>query len=225
MLFLSFASFLNLREEVSISSLDAPTPRVAQIADKHGVPLATITAQLEKGIKVEREHTTDSDVAREIALDHIAELPDYYDRLAQMEEDVNPCWDGYEMVGMKTVDGQSVPNCVPMEEDAPANAAGGGHVAGLGIGPAGEPGVRLPKRRMDEATDTFAGSDVFDVDPGVVFKMRGAKLPWERYSKYVGEEPTGEAIRQHARKQWARNIILRDARTGVMTYLRQRSQK
>ena len=28
----------------------------------------------------------------------------------------NPCWEGYVMVGMKTVDGQEVPNCVP--EDA-----------------------------------------------------------------------------------------------------------
>ena len=28
----------------------------------------------------------------------------------------NPCWDGYVMVGMKTVDGKEVPNCVPSDE-------------------------------------------------------------------------------------------------------------
>ena len=28
----------------------------------------------------------------------------------------NPCWDGYVMVGMKTVDGKEVPNCVPENE-------------------------------------------------------------------------------------------------------------
>ena len=28
----------------------------------------------------------------------------------------NPCWDGYEMVGMKMKDGKEVPNCVPKNE-------------------------------------------------------------------------------------------------------------
>tara|TARA_R110000765_G_scaffold247191_1_gene349141 strand:+ start:63 stop:500 length:438 start_codon:yes stop_codon:yes gene_type:complete len=32
------------------------------------------------------------------------------------EEDKNPCWDGYEMIGMKEKDGKEVPNCVPLEE-------------------------------------------------------------------------------------------------------------
>lgn len=30
-----------------------------------------------------------------------------------VHEDDNPCWDGYEMIGMKTKDGKEVPNCVP----------------------------------------------------------------------------------------------------------------
>jgi starvation-inducible DNA-binding protein len=29
--------------------------------------------------------------------------------------DQNPCWDGYEMIGMKEVDGKMVPNCVPVD--------------------------------------------------------------------------------------------------------------
>ena len=33
------------------------------------------------------------------------------------EEDKNPCWDGYEMIGMKEKDGKEVPNCVPIEEE------------------------------------------------------------------------------------------------------------
>lgn len=28
----------------------------------------------------------------------------------------NPCWDGYEMIGMKGKDGEEVPNCVPVSE-------------------------------------------------------------------------------------------------------------
>jgi len=43
--------------------------------------------QLEMGIKVELEHTDDEDVAREIAMDHLQEIPDYYDRLKIMEEE------------------------------------------------------------------------------------------------------------------------------------------
>ena len=50
------------------------------------------------------------------------------------------CWSGYKAVGLKKKNGKMVPNCVP--EDAPANAAGGGNIAGIGVGPDGEPGVR-----------------------------------------------------------------------------------
>ena len=28
-------------------------------------------------------------------------------------EKENPCWKGYQMIGMKTKDGRKVPNCVP----------------------------------------------------------------------------------------------------------------
>lgn len=33
-----------------------------------------------------------------------------------LDELENPCWDGYEMVGMKEKDGKPVPNCVPLKE-------------------------------------------------------------------------------------------------------------
>ena len=36
--------------------------------------------------------------------------------LSIYEKDSNPCWDGYEMIGMKKKDGKEVPNCVPIEE-------------------------------------------------------------------------------------------------------------
>ena len=32
-----------------------------------------------------------------------------------MKEDKDPCWKGYEMVGMKKKGGRKVPNCVPVE--------------------------------------------------------------------------------------------------------------
>jgi hypothetical protein len=43
------------------------------------------------------------------------------------------------------------------KEDAPANASGGGAIAGVGVGPEGEPGVMLPrKKRKKDAVMGFA---------------------------------------------------------------------
>lgn len=55
-------------------------------ADRKGVtPSDVDQEQLAKGVKVESEHTTDPEVAEKIATDHLAEIPDYYDRLEKME--------------------------------------------------------------------------------------------------------------------------------------------
>jgi len=58
-----------------------------QIAEIHDVSIEQIKNQLEKGIKIEYEHTDDEEIAREIAMDHLYELPDYYDRLIKMEDE------------------------------------------------------------------------------------------------------------------------------------------
>jgi hypothetical protein len=57
-----------------------------QIANKHNVDLKTIENQLEKGQKVEMEHTKDKELAKKIAMDHLYEIPDYYDKLQKMEK-------------------------------------------------------------------------------------------------------------------------------------------
>lgn len=44
--------------------------------------------ELKKGINIEMEHTDDESIAKEIALDHLSEIPDYYTRLIGMENDV-----------------------------------------------------------------------------------------------------------------------------------------
>lgn len=79
--------------------LDRPTPSVAELAKKHGVPESHIRAQLKKGVAIELEHTTDPGVAQEIARDHLSEFPDYYDRLAKAErvsedDGASSTWDG-----------------------------------------------------------------------------------------------------------------------------------
>ncbi len=41
--------------------------------------------ELERGIKVEYEHTTNEAIAKRIALDHLAECDNYYTKLKEME--------------------------------------------------------------------------------------------------------------------------------------------
>lgn len=64
---------------------DKMTPE--EIAKKHGVSLKEIKAQINKGKKVEMEHVNDEELAEEIALDHLFEIPDYYTRLEKMEKE------------------------------------------------------------------------------------------------------------------------------------------
>lgn len=55
------------------------------LADK-GPPPGVSKTQVEKGIKVEMEHTDDKEVAREITYDHLTEDPKYYDKLETIEK-------------------------------------------------------------------------------------------------------------------------------------------
>ncbi len=59
---------------------------IKDVADKHNISLKKIEIELEIGIKIEMEHTDSEVIAREIALDHLFEFPDYYSRLTKMEK-------------------------------------------------------------------------------------------------------------------------------------------
>lgn len=97
-------------------------------------------------------------------------------------------------------------------EDAPANAAGMGNVAGIGVGPKGEPGFKPHGK--------FAGHAVFHVDPDRYHKSIKGKKKSGRYKSYVGEDEVGQAIRQYGRTNPGKGIILSDPRSGAMTFLR-----
>jgi hypothetical protein len=56
------------------------------IAKKHNVSIGELTDEFKKGYKVEREHTSDTNVAKEIAFDHLFEDPKYYTKLASIEK-------------------------------------------------------------------------------------------------------------------------------------------
>jgi hypothetical protein len=64
--------------------LNKPTPTIEQLVIKYKVPKQDLLIQLDKGIKVELEHTKDRSIAREIALDHLGEDPHYYNKLAKV---------------------------------------------------------------------------------------------------------------------------------------------
>lgn len=52
------------------------------------VPITKFNSkEIEMGVKVEQEHTDSKAIALQIAKDHLSEIPDYYTRLAKMEEE------------------------------------------------------------------------------------------------------------------------------------------
>ena len=62
---------------------------ITDIANKHKVDIDDLAKELQDGIKVELEHTTDRKVAEEIALDHLFEDPKYYTKLQSIENPKN----------------------------------------------------------------------------------------------------------------------------------------
>ena len=60
---------------------------VEQIAKKHRLDVSFIQKQLDIGEPIEHEHTKDHELAMDIALQHLDEIPDYYTRLKKMEAD------------------------------------------------------------------------------------------------------------------------------------------
>jgi hypothetical protein len=72
---------LSLPEDAQSGSLNKPTLNVVDLARLHKVTKEHIQNQLKLGIKVEMEHTSKYEVAKEIALDHLKEDPNYYSKL------------------------------------------------------------------------------------------------------------------------------------------------
>lgn len=65
---------------------------INDIANKHKVDVNVLKQELKKGIKVEREHTSDLKKAARIAMDHLFEDPKYYTKLDKLglEENKSP---------------------------------------------------------------------------------------------------------------------------------------
>ncbi|GEM_PF-2359466 len=94
--------------------------------------------QLAMGIEVEKEHTDNPAIAKEIAKDHLAELPDYYTRLKKMEEE------GKKELGIRDVEESVNPRGIerPMSGEGKGEGKPGGKRGGKNVKPcpAGGPG-------------------------------------------------------------------------------------
>jgi hypothetical protein len=53
------------------------------IAKKHSVDVSELQKELEKGSKVEMEHTESHEHAKKVAMDHLVEDPKYYTKLSK----------------------------------------------------------------------------------------------------------------------------------------------
>lgn len=90
-----------LVESNKIAGGNADNSSLVKLAKKHGAKnihqiehiAKHIKKQLQKGIKVELEHTDDKEMAKEIAMDHLWEDPNYYSKLENMEKETNEMTD------------------------------------------------------------------------------------------------------------------------------------
>jgi len=78
---------------------------VEQIAKKHRLDVSFIQKQLDMGEPIEHEHTQDHELARNIALQHLDEIPDYYTRLKKMEADAKKHHKKFKDVKEETASG------------------------------------------------------------------------------------------------------------------------
>ena len=76
------------------------------------------------------------------------------------------------------------------------------------------------KKRKEIETETFAGNQVFVVDQERFANARLGKSRFHRWSKYVGEDDIGLAIREYGVKNPGKPIVLKNSNSGAMIYLR-----
>lgn len=89
---LLLSSTSNSINEQKIKGGKADNLSVDDIAKKFDIKPSKVKKELNMGIKVELEHTKNKETAKEIAMDHLSEIPDYYTRLSKMEKDGNSDW-------------------------------------------------------------------------------------------------------------------------------------
>ena len=113
-----------------------------------------------------------------------------------------------------------------IKEDAPANNVGDGQIAGLGVGPKGEPGRpgkifrRKKKSILPEVTEnTFMGSKVFNIKSDEFHNNKFGKKNYSRWNNIS----SNEELKTYGRKT-RKSIVVSDEKTGYMYFLRQKGK-
>lgn len=94
-------------------------------------------------------------------------------------EDKDPCWKGYEMVGMKKKGGRKVPNCVPVKEEEQIDEVS----AGLAQRAAHRAFVKSDKMKADAKKESDMHSYVQAVHKGEKKSKQGVK-----FAKYAAKK-------------------------------------
>jgi len=132
---------------------------LSDIAKKHNISDTEITDEFKKGYKVEREHTTDSDVAKEIALDHLFEDPKYYTKLSSIEEagrvpqsfNYGTGWDYHTAIGTNPNKYRGKTN-FPTKDSGQPDLEDEDDVNEIGVG-TGQNGIRPEYPKGDKLSD------------------------------------------------------------------------
>ena len=106
-----------------------------------------------------------------------------------------------------------------LTENAPVNALGGGNIGGT-IEAGNFPPVRKRKDKPKVIRRKFAQNEVFVVKSGVYNSCIRPKTRHERFERHVGCDEVGMAIREYAKNNPGKAIMIEDENTGHMTYLR-----
>lgn len=113
-----------------------------------------------------------------------------------------------------------------IEDVAIANNVGDGEIAGAREGD--DPVIDKTQQRkwVDETGKTCAGHRVFETDSDTIRAHKDGKHPRHRYDRYFSEadKVSGRAdeVRAYGRANSKKNIVLKDGRTGAMTFVRRR---
>lgn len=87
-----------------------------------------------------------------------------------------------------------------------------------------EAGDDPPVRRKDQAKlikrNKFMQTEVFEVPSETYNKILRPKFRTERFNSIVGADEIGEAIRQYAKDNPGKGILVQCENTGCMTWLR-----
>lgn len=106
---------------------------------------------------------------------------------------------------------------VGMEEEM---SAGSGMIAGLGVGPQGEPGRPAQFMPMARRGKKFMGVEPYIVSSKVFNQIREAKKKGKHWRTFLDEDDSYHHIRLEARKSKKTPIIIEDEVTGAMCFVR-----